>query len=237
MTNHKILGLIPARAGSKGYPRKNVKPLLGKSLIQRAYESAIESAVLDRIILSTNDPEAERIARGIGLETPFGRPDDLAGDDVSMLDVVLHSLEFLQQTGYVPEAVMILQPTSPLRTPEHIRRAVDLLENHDSVCSVVRVPNTLCPHYVMKIREDGMLDFFLKEASAITRRQDVPQAYVRDGTVYLTRTAAVVEDQTLYGGKCRPLVLKECETISIDTPEDWTCAEQRLISLVGSKAA
>lgn len=228
MNSGRVVGIIPARRGSKGLPRKNVRLLEGKSLIQRAFESACEAGVLDRIILSSNDPAAETIARDIGLEVPFCRPESLAGDDAPMLGVLLHAVEELSRRGAAPDAVLLLQPTSPLRTADHIRRAVAALPGHDAVCSVTPVPRHLCPHYVMRVTDDGLLDNFLPDGARYTRRQDVPPAYYRDGTIYLTRCDVLREQRTLYGRRCFPLVLSPEETLSIDDEADWRECERRL---------
>ena len=230
MTSLRILGIIPARAGSKGVPEKNTRLLFGKSLIERAYEAGRSSGVLSRIILSSNDPSALRIAQFIGLETPFVRPDKLADDRAPMLDVVLHALSAVDpaQDGY--DAVMLLQPSSPLRTGEHLRRAVDLLERRDgsAVCSVVRVPLDRCPHYLMKIDDTGRLKSFMPDGHLYSRRQDVPVAYHRCGTIFLTRVSVLKSYRSFYGEACIPMVLPNDETINIDTLEDWREAERRV---------
>ena len=224
----KVLGLIPARRGSKGLPGKNTRLLAGASLIERAFRTAAASRALDRIILSTDDPAAADIARACGLDIPFERPAELAADSSGMLEVVEHALESLARTGYRPDAVLILQPTSPLRTPQHIIDAVAALDGYTSVCSVVPLPPTHNPHYVMRKRADGCLDFFMPEGSRVTRRQDAPQAYVRDGTIYLTDTDVVLRGRSLYGDRCRPMILSSDESLSIDSMEDWEAATQRL---------
>jgi len=225
----KILGIIPARAGSKGLPGKNTKALLGSSLIERAFATAKSASCLDRIVLSSNDAEAIRIARQCGLEIPVERPAHLSTDDSAMLPVVEHMLAELGRQNYQPDAVMLLQPTSPLRSAAHIQAAVAALtEKYSSVCSVVALPRVHSPYYVMKVREDGCLDYFLPQGAAITRRQDAPPAYVRDGTVYLTRVRTLVDEHSFYGSCCRPLILNEGESLSIDTPADWQEAECRL---------
>jgi len=224
----RVLGIIPARKGSKGIPGKNTRLLCGQSLIERASTVAQESRVLDRVILSTDDPSAVKIAAACGLEVPFLRPEHLATDDSPMMSVVVHALELEVEKGYRPDAVMILQPTSPLRTPEHLRAAVEMLTHYTSVCSVTPLPPTHNPYYVMRMRDDGCLDDFLGDGVRVTRRQDVPPAYVRDGTVYLVRTATVLADHSLYGERCRPMVLRSGESISIDDESDWEEAERRL---------
>lgn len=224
----RVLGLIPARSGSKGIRGKNRKLLLGKSLVQRAFESAQAAGVLDRIILSTDDPEIASVAQALGLEVPFVRPPELAADDAAMIDVVIHAIRFLQVTDYSPDSLLLLQPTAPLRRSSHIRRAVELLTDYDSVCSVVPLPKDICPHYLMKINTKGFLEYFLPDGAGYVRRQDVPQAYQRDGTIYLTKTEVLLEQRSFYGDRCLPMMLDPGESLNIDEPADWIEAERRL---------
>lgn len=223
----KILGIIPARSGSKGVPKKNSRMLGNMSLVERTFKIAQESGVLDRIIVSTDDFEVMATAQRIGLEVPFVRPPHLCTDEAPMIEVVNHALAHLDSEGYSPQAVMLLQPTSPLRTVNHLQLATALLGNNDSVVSVVALPKTHCPHYVMKI-EDGYLTPFMESGEKITRRQDAPQAYVREGTVYLTRRSVLTEQRSFYGKKCFAMEIPESESLSIDTPEDWKRAAQSL---------
>jgi CMP-N,N'-diacetyllegionaminic acid synthase len=223
----KTLGLIPARGDSKGVPRKNVRPLAGKSLLQRTFEVACEVGELDRIILSTDDEEIAGLGRELGIEVPFLRPPQLARDDAPMIDVAIHALRFLQDQDYTPDALLLLQPTSPLRRPAHIRVAVRLLGDNDSVCSVIPLPKDVCPHFVMQIGADGFLQYFMPDGAGYTRRQDVPQAYQRDGTIYLTRTRTILEERSFYGERCQPLVIDPANSLNIDEPADWAEAERR----------
>jgi CMP-N,N'-diacetyllegionaminic acid synthase len=224
-----VLALIPARGGSKGVPRKNIRPLCGKSLVQRAHEVANASKCINRVILSTDDPQIAEHGKAIGLEVPFLRPASFATDHSPMIDVVLHAVEYLRaHEGYAPDAVLLLQPTAPLRTPQHIQRSIELLSHYDSVCSVCPVPRELCPHFLMKIDRDGCLKFFMPDGAAHTRRQDVPLAYRRDGSIYLTRLSVVLQKQNLYGARCNPMVLSHDEVLNIDSLDDWATAELRL---------
>jgi CMP-N-acetylneuraminic acid synthetase len=226
----KVLGMVPARGGSKAIPGKNLLPLLGKSLIERAAESARQAGVLDRLVLSTDSPDIAAAGERAGLEVPFLRPAELAGDRSGMLEVALHLLAALAETGYRPDALMVLQPTSPLRRPEHIRRAVELLQadaQADAVCTLSPVPKELCPHYLVKIT-DGRMEFFMPDGARYTRRQDVPQAWRRDGTIFLTRSAVLQEQRSFYGRRCLPLELPPDEVLNIDEPADWREAERRL---------
>jgi CMP-N,N'-diacetyllegionaminic acid synthase len=224
----KVLGLIPARGGSKTIPEKNIKALAGKSLIQRTFECAVESGVLDQIVLSTDSVEIAQAARGFGLGVPFMRPPELAGDDAPMIEVAIHALAFMAQEGCRHDALLILQPTSPLRRPGYIREALRLLEGNDSVCSVAAVPKALCPHYLMKITTGGVLDYFMPDGDRYTRRQDVPQAYVRDGSIFLTRTSVLLSERSFYGQRCVPLVIPYEEALNIDEVADWEEAERQL---------
>ncbi|MDX2248435.1 MAG: acylneuraminate cytidylyltransferase family protein [Bacteroidia bacterium] len=226
----KILGVIPARGGSKGVPRKNIRPLLGKSLIQWTFEEAIKCPSLDRIVLSTDDDEIARHGKEIGLEVPFLRPEHLAADTTPMIDVLTDLLDRLETENYFPDALLLLQPTSPLRTARHIETAVEMLGDNDSVCTVFPLPLDICPHFVMKVDENGYLDFFLPEGKNIKRRQDVIPAYKRAGLVYLCRTSVIRKYNDLYGEKCKPYIVDRETAVSIDTWDDWQAAEKLLLS-------
>jgi len=226
----RVLGLIPARAGSRGVPGKNERPIGGRGLVERARDAALASGVIERLVLSTDSEAIAAAGRSLGLDVPFLRPAELARDESPMLAVVEHALAELAREGYVPEAVALLQPTSPLRSGPRIAEAVALLDGAPEATSVVTIapiPPHFAPHYAMRI-DDGLLQPFLPEGKAVSRRQDVPPAYYRDGTLYLTRTATVVEGHDLYGEYCLPLVLRPNEVLTIDTPEDWHRAEQLL---------
>jgi CMP-N-acetylneuraminic acid synthetase len=165
----------------------------------------------------------------VGLEVPFLRPADLAGDETPMLSVIEHAVAELEADGWRPGIVILLQPTSPLRRPEHIRRSVEILRETgaDSVVSVVEVPRHLSPDYVMRV-EAGRLVPFLPEGERITRRQDARAAYVRDGTVYTFWLRTLRETGSIYGRDCRPMIVPASESLTIDGPDDWAEAERRI---------
>lgn len=229
MDEARILGLIPARAGSKGVVGKNSLPLAGRSLVERAVDTAHASGVVARLVVSTDSRAIAQHAERLGAEVPFLRPAELASDRASMIDVALHALEMLERNeGWVPDALLLLQPTSPLRTPEHLVRATKLFRRGDSVCSVVALPKTDCPHAVMRI-DGGYMKFFMPDGARYHRRQDIPPAWRREGTVYLARTTVIREQRTFYGPRCVPMILGAEESLSIDDPEDWREAERRLL--------
>ena len=233
MTSSSVLALIPARGGSKGIHDKNIRPLHGRTLVEYAAQAAAESGVVDRTVLSTDSERIAAEGRRIGIEVPFMRPADLAKDDTPMLPVIEHAVDFLEQRGWLPDLIVLLQPTSPLRQPDHIRNAVRQLRDSgaDSVVSVVELPRHLSPDYVMRV-DEGRLVPFLPQGAGVTRRQDARPACVRDGTVYAFWRRTLRETRTIYGRDCRPLILAARESLTIDTPEDWDEAERRIASAV-----
>jgi CMP-N,N'-diacetyllegionaminic acid synthase len=225
----RVLGIVPARGGSKGLPGKNVRPLAGRPLIDYTARAAIESGVLDRTILSTDSAEIADAGRRAGLEVPFLRPAALAQDDSPMLPVLQHAIGALAAEGWVADVIVLLQPTSPLRRPSHIRDVVTLLRDTgaDSVVTVVEVPRHLSPDYVMRI-DEGVLRPFLPDGGRVTRRQDARQAYSRDGTAYACWRTTIERFGSIYGERCQPLIVDAAESLSIDSPDDWAAAERRL---------
>ena len=157
------------------------------------------------------------------------RPAELAGDETPMLPVIEHTLMALASSGWEAEMIVLLQPTSPLRTARHIRDAVTLLRDTraDSVVSVVELPRHLSPDYVMRL-EGGVLRPFLPEGERVTRRQDARAAYAREGTVYAFRRATLERFGNIYGDASLPLMVAPDESLSIDSPADWDAAEKRL---------
>jgi CMP-N-acetylneuraminic acid synthetase len=224
-----VLGLVPARGGSKGVPGKNVRPLAGHTLLEYTARAARESGVIDRIVLSTDSAEIADAGRSAGLEVPFIRPASLAADDTPMVPVIMHALSEIERHAWSPDIIVLLQPTSPLRRPQHVRDAVNALREStaDSVVTVVEVPRHLSPDYVMRI-DDGRLQPFLPEGTGITRRQDARPAYSRDGTVYAFRRSTLERFGGIYGDDCRPLLIDATESLSIDSPADWDAAERAL---------
>ena len=210
-------------------PGKNLRPLAGVSLVEYAAEAGRASGVLDRIVLSTDSAEIADAGRRAGLDVPFLRPPELAADDTPMLAVIRHALTALDASGWTADLLVLLQPTSPLRRPDHVRDAVSLLRatGADSVVTVLEVPRHLSPDYVMRI-EDGMLRPFLPDGAHITRRQDARAAYAREGTVYACWRKTIETFGNIYGDDCRPLLIDPAVSLSIDSPTDWVEAERRL---------
>jgi CMP-N,N'-diacetyllegionaminic acid synthase len=234
----RVLGLIPARGGSKGVPRKNVRTLGGKPLIGHTIDAARDATCIDRIIVSTEDEEIATVSTSLGAEVPFLRPASLAQDDTPMLPVVVHALRTIVAGGWKPDAVCLLQPTFPFRRPQDIDACIDALEARraDCVISVHRVPAHFNPHWVYFEQPDGSLRLATGELEPISRRQELPPAFHRSGAVYVSRAAVITECGSLYGNRVVGYETPAESSCNIDTIEDWAQAEA-MIAQQGNDAA
>ena len=222
----RVLGIIPARGGSKGVPRKNVRLLAGKPLLAYTAESALASDLLTKTIVSTDDPEIAEVGRTAGIEAPFMRPSELAMDETPTFPVVLHALIAMESAGEKFDAVCLLQPTNPLRTSQDIDACIRLLETSgaDSVISMLSVPDSYNPKWVYWRTAEGKMELTTGDSEPVARRQDLPKAFHRDGSVYVTRRNVLFEYGNLYGDDVRGYKMDEARSINIDTQEDWDAA-------------
>jgi len=217
----RVLGLIPARGGSKGVPRKNLADVGGRPLIALSIETGLASKRIDRLVVSTDDDEIAEAARSSGGDVPFVRPSGLADDDAPMLGVAQHALLTLASNGDNFDAVCILQPTSPLRSPELIDDCISLLESKEatSVVTVRSIPPEFNPAWAISIDGDGFASWAGGGRDPIGRRQDLPPAFHRDGLVYVARALTVLEG-SLYGGSVVPALTDSIPLCNVDTMED-----------------
>jgi CMP-N,N'-diacetyllegionaminic acid synthase len=225
----RILGLIPARGGSKSIPHKNIAPLCGQPLIAWTIQAARQSR-LDRIVLSSDDPAIIDVAKNAGgVDVPFVRPAELAQDTTPGLDVVIHAVEWLlTHEHYRPEAVMLLQPTSPLRRAEHIDEAIELFVRReaDSLVSVVRTPHNMIPESLMRVNQDGWLERLLAFDERANIRQAKPVYYARNGAaIYLFRTELLLEKRTMYGERMVAYEMAREDSVDIDDAFDLQLCE------------
>jgi len=229
----KILGLIPARGGSKGVPGKNIKLLGGKPLLQYTSEVAIQCNGLSKVVLSSDDDEIIKIAKDLGIDVPFIRPDNLAKDASPTLPVILHALAFFESKGEYFDAVCLLQVTSPFRTVEFLDQAIQQFINHDtdSLVSVLEVPHEYNPHWTFELDEKKHLKIATGEEGIITRRQSLPKAYHRDGSLYITKTSVLKEQFSLYGKTISHIESSKEFYVNIDTLKDWEKAEKLVVKL------
>lgn len=220
------IGLITARGGSKGIPRKNVVDLAGKPLITWTIEAALRSQRLTRIIVSTDDQEIAQISRDWGAEVPFRRPPELAQDDSPHLAVVFHAVNWLRSNqGLGPDYVIILQPTSPLRTEKDIDAAVEtaIAKDADAVVSVC--PSREHPYLSKRTTPDGRLLDFGPWPEGYLRRQVLPQSYSLNGAIYLARCDVLLERETWYTENTFAYVMPPERSLEIDTAWDLHLAE------------
>lgn len=225
-----ILGLIPARGGSKSIPRKNIVPLAGKPLLAYTCEAALDSAMLTRVVLSTDENEIAQVGRDFGVDVPFIRPTSLAQDDTGSVPVAQHAIQWLaEHDNWQTDIVVLLQPTSPLRTAQHINDAVKILLNtgSDTVVSVVEVPHQFSPYKLMTVNDNGLLEDFWQDTVAFNRlrRQDVPALLARNGPAVLVSRAEVVAGGSFYGTKTSPFYMSQRDSLDIDTLFDLQLAD------------
>lgn len=226
----RVLGVIPARGGSKGVPRKNIRSLCGKPLLQYTAEAALAARGLSQVILSTEDEQIAAVGLSCGLEVPFLRPAELARDDTPMLPVIQHAVSQMENISERFDAVCLLQPTNPLRRAEDIDACIELLNGHDldAVVTILPVPSEYNPHWVFWKSGNGLLSLSTGEETPVTRRQDLPPAFHREGSVYVTRRHVLMEENSLYGKRLAGYELNPERSVNIDTPEDWEEAERLL---------
>jgi CMP-N,N'-diacetyllegionaminic acid synthase len=223
----RVLGIVPARGGSKGIPRKNLRLLGGKPLLAWTAEAALASVRLARVILSTDDPEIAAVGAACGLDVPFLRGPQLASDTAPTLPVVVDAVGRLERDGDHYDAVCLLQPTSPFRPAEDIDGCIELLESSgaDSTVAVLPVPPEHNPHWVYFRDAAGFLRLSTGEPEPVPRRQDLPAAFYREGSVYVTRRDVLMLRHSLYGDRVAPYVVERGPTVNLDTLEDWRRAE------------
>ncbi len=223
----RVLGLIPARGGSKGVPRKNIKLLGGKPLLSYTIDAAKASGVITRLVVSTEDEEIAGIAKSLGAEVPFLRPQELASDASPTLDTVIHAMKWFKENGEHFDALCLLQPTTPFRSGDDIRNALEKFGSSTchSLVSVREVPHTYNPNWVFFEDEKQNLRISTGEKYLIPRRQELPKAYHRDGAIYITLSEMILEQESLYGDIIGYYEIKDSPNINIDTMEDWQMAE------------
>ena len=222
-----ILVIIPARGGSKGIPRKNIKVLNGKPLIEYTIDCARAISSDENICVSTDDDEIIDVVQAYGLHVPFKRPAELASDTAGTYEVLLHALEFYERQGRHFDVVVLLQNTSPFRTPDHVKEALALYdENLDMVVSVKECAAN--PYYcVFEENAEGYLHVCKGEGN-ITRRQDAPKVYEYNGAIYVINVTSLKQMPLNKFTKRRKYIMDELHSLDLDTMIDWQIAEMML---------
>ncbi|KLU62649.1 CMP-N,N'-diacetyllegionaminic acid synthase [Peptococcaceae bacterium CEB3] len=238
MAQTRILGIIPARGGSKGIPRKNIRLLGGKPLLAWTIEAALAAKCLDRLILTTEDEEIAKVGRKYGCEVPFLRPAELALDTTPGIEPVLHAIRWLaERESYHPDYVLLLQPTSPFRRAEQIRECVARMLCAKSGPLIPTRPQTPpCdalvgvtepgqpPEWMFRAGEEGFLRPLLP-AEGAARRQELPATWVLNGALYLIRTEVLLREHTFMPERVEGFPMDRTSSLDLDTPWDWQMAE------------
>ena len=230
---NRILVVVPARGGSKGIKLKNLRPLAGVPLVARVGHLLKELLWIDRAVVSTDHEEIARVASESGLEAPFMRPDTLSGDRIGDLDVLVNALEEMERIdAVIYDVVVMLQPTSPLRTAEHVtstlRKLID--EDWDAVWTVSETDSKSHPLKQLTVADDtGKLDYYDQSGGQIIARQQLGKLYHRNGAAYAIRRECLMDQGTIKGARTGALIM-DGEFVSIDTDWDFRLAEFILAS-------
>lgn len=220
--NKRVLAVVPARGGSKGVPLKNIQPVLGVPLVARVGHIVKQLPIIDRAIVSTDHPEIARIASESGLDVPFMRPEELSGDQIGDWDVLIHALLAIEKLDEVLyDIIVMLQPTSPMRKPEHVEGAILKLiqEQLDAVWTVSETDSKNHPFKQLKITENG-LEYYNPEGRKIVARQQLGRLYHRNGAAYAITRECLVTQKTIKGVRTAAFINPET-MISIDTLWDF----------------
>ncbi|MBT6774377.1 aminotransferase class III-fold pyridoxal phosphate-dependent enzyme [Candidatus Woesearchaeota archaeon] len=235
INNKKVLGVIPARGGSKGFPRKNIKIIAGKPMVAWSIEAGQKSMYVDRVILSTDDEEIALVAKNCGGDVPFMRPSYLATDTATSADVLLHALDFCEKSGEHYDYIIQLDPTSPLRKAEDIDCALEMLDSNEKAESIVGVaqPESSHPEFTMTFHADGLIKPLGAglgielggDSSHAKRRQDLGEVYFPEGTVYISEVEAFKQKKTFYHQLTMGYPVKRYQQFEIDEEMDMVVIE------------
>ena len=229
MINGKsVIAIIPARAGSKGLPGKNIRDLCGKPLIGWTIEAGLKSKYIDVVAVSTESQDIARVARNFGAATPFMRPPELATDEATSYEVTKHMLDCYQaECNASFDYTVLLEPTSPLRDSNDIDRALEKLTETSQAKSIVGIAKTegQNPAFLVKVRADATLVEFIDGGMRHIRRQDVEDVYFIEGSIYISETSKLLERKTFYHEKTIGYILPKWKSLEIDDEVDFIMVE------------
>lgn len=225
LADKRVLAVVPARGGSKRLPRKNVLSFHGRPLVAWSVRAALDCALIDKVLVSTDDPEVRDVALAEGAECPFLRPAALSSDTATTADVILHALDYYEQHGEVFDIVMVLQPTSPLRTAAHVEQALALFVEREAhgVVSVCECEHH--PYWANTLGPDRSMADFIKPENRL-RSQDMPPCYRLNGAIYAYSTVRFRESRTFFYDKnVYACEMPVAASVDIDTKTDFLIAE------------
>lgn len=224
--NKKVLAIIPARGGSKGIPKKNIKAVSGKPMINYTIEAAKECEYIDKVIVSTDDEEIAEISMRAGAIVPFLRPDELAVDDAELIDVVMHAIEFYERKAERYDIIVLLQPTSPLRTAEDLQKALEyyIRKGEKSLLSISEVSEH--PEHMRQFNDENELERMIKEEED-GEKSGSKKYYMINGAIFIN-SMSELNEKTKFEDNVMGYVLPKEHGIDIDVPEDVVVAEYYL---------
>lgn len=221
---NNIVAIIPARGGSKRIPRKNIRPFAGKPIIGYSIETALESCLFDRVIVSTDDEEIAEISRNFGAEAPFLRPQELADDFTNTNDVVKHSLQWLLESMYPVDVACCIYATAPFIRIEYLKKGYELLVSSGKSFAFSVTTFSFPVQRAIKITKQGTVEAIFSENNLV-RSQDLEEAYHDAGQFYWAKAGAFLNNEIIFSHASVPVILPRYLVQDIDTLEDWRRAE------------
>ena len=230
----KVLAVIPARGGSKGLQNKNILPLVDKPLIAWSIEAAQKSRFIDQCIVSTDDVKISNIAKKYGCEVPFKRPAHLARDESTTFDVLKHSINFFKKQSIEFDYLVLVEPTSPLRSSTDIDNAILSLHNKrdiaDSIVGVSKIEATH-PAFSLRIKKNSLIKPYIGNSFRVLRRQEIEELYFFEGSIYISDVKILLKEKTFYHEKTLPYIVPRWQSLEIDEMIDLMTAETILKNL------
>lgn len=221
-----VLGIITARGGSKGLPGKNILDLAGQPLIAYSIRAAQKASLMDRVVVSTDDLEIAEVAKTWGAKVPCMRPAEMAEDDTLVYPALSHMVHYLEnQEGYIPDYVMLLQPTSPLRTSEDIDRAITIAIERDADGVVSLWQPKSHPYWAKEIDHNGAIRDFAHKGKDYERRQGLPDIYSVNGAIYMVKRNILIEQETFYTPETYAYIMPPERSLDIDSAWDFHLTE------------
>ncbi len=222
-----ILGIIPARGGSKGLPKKNIKMMCGKPLIFWTIDQALASEYVDEVFLSTDSEEIAEVSKRTGLNVPFLRPPELARDDSPTADAIEHVLTELQKNGKRFDYLVLLEPTSPLRRPEDIDAAIRIMDRKKDADCLISVGEIHMEHPMIAkaIDKNGFVAPYIHGLEKINQRQQADKAYFPYGVIYISKVSSFMEKRTFYTEKTIPYFIERWQNFEVDDEIDFDIIE------------
>ena len=224
-----MIAITPARGGSKGLPRKNIKLLDGLPLISHTINAALASNFVDRVIVSTDDKEISSIAKEFGAEVPFIRPVEFANDTSMVMDTYLHAVDWISKEDKKPvQSFVSLLPTIPFRNSDDIDEAIKIFKNKNANSVISVVESTVPLHWYRRISKEGLLENYLPEFNAVKNRQELEKTYIPNGAVYVFQTEVLRSTRQYYTKKTYPYIMPRERSVDIDDLLDFEWAEYLL---------